>query len=238
MAAAWSLGGQPWRAVWFADPGIQAILDRLARSRSFDVAVVEDSAMSGFRLPRRRADAADRARGSAPARRSTGIPAAPRNWPGWAFGELDWRKRPRFQRDAWRRFDRVLAFGRRDAATIAELAPEVAARVRVSPFGLALPAAGGSPSRSSPTACSSSATSPTSPTATRRSGWRGRSCRRCSRDSREARLRIVGSSAAGRDPRPRRRGGRGGRRRPRDRAPTSRRPPWSSPRCAPAAACG
>jgi len=68
-------------------------------------------------------------------------PGDPGDWAGWAFGELDWRKRPPFQRGAWRRFDRVLAFGRRDAAAIAELAPEAAARVRVSPFGLALPPA-------------------------------------------------------------------------------------------------
>lgn len=140
MASSWLLGGKPWRAVWFADPGIQTILDRLADTHSFDVAVVEDSAMSGYRLP-------------------TGVPAlltehevlrprpidwhpgGPGNWPGWAFGELDWRKRPRFQRSAWRSFDRVLAFGNRDAAAIAELAPEIGSRVRVSPFGLALPPA-------------------------------------------------------------------------------------------------
>jgi glycosyltransferase involved in cell wall biosynthesis len=148
MASAWALGGSPWRAVWFADPGAQAILDRLERSHDFDVAVVEDSAMSGYRLP-------------------AGVPSLltehevlrPRpvdwragsagKWPGWAFGELDWRKRPRFQRKAWQRFDRVLAFGRRDAAAIAELAPEVATRVRVSPFGLALPPAA-DPSREQP----------------------------------------------------------------------------------------
>jgi len=148
MATAWALRGTPWRAVWFADPGIQAILDRLARSHSFDVAVVEDSAMSGFRLP-----------DSVPAlltehevlrpRPVEWRPGAPGAWPGWAFGELDWRKRPGFQRAAWGRFDRVLAFGRRDAAAIAELAPEAAARVRVSPFGLALPPAA-DPSREQP----------------------------------------------------------------------------------------
>jgi glycosyltransferase involved in cell wall biosynthesis len=139
MASSWLLGGRPWRAVWFADPGIQAILDRLASTHSFDVAVVEDSAMSGYRLPAGvpalltehevlRPRPVDWRPGSAP------------NWPGWAFGELDWRKRPRFQRAAWRCFDRVLAFGNRDASAIAELAPEVATRVRVSPFGLTLPA--------------------------------------------------------------------------------------------------
>ena len=38
----------------------------------------------------------------------------PRNWPGWAFGELDWRRWARFQPAAWRRFDRVQVFSRRD----------------------------------------------------------------------------------------------------------------------------
>jgi glycosyltransferase involved in cell wall biosynthesis len=139
MASEWTFGHRPWRAIWFGDPGVQAILDRLAQAHAFDVAVVEDSAMSGYRLP-------------------PGVPALltehevlrprpfdwhagtdPRGWPGWAFSELDWRKRPPFQRAAWQGFDRVLAFGKRDAAAIAELAPEVAARVRVSPFGLELP---------------------------------------------------------------------------------------------------
>lgn len=138
MADSWLRGGRPWRAVWFADPGVQAILDRLAGTGDFDVAVVEDSAMSGYRLP-----------AGVPAlltehevlrpRPVDWHPGGPGRWPGWAFNELDWRRRPRFQRAAWSSFDRVLAFGNRDATAIAELAPEVAPRVRVSPFGLALP---------------------------------------------------------------------------------------------------
>lgn len=138
MASAWSVGGKPWRAVWFADPGVQTILDRLAGTHRFDVAVVEDSAMSGYRLPAGVASVLTEHEVLRP-RPVNWRPGRPGNWPGWAFGELDWRKRPRFQRAAWRDFDRVLAFGQRDAAAIAELAPEVAARVRVSPFGLALP---------------------------------------------------------------------------------------------------
>jgi glycosyltransferase involved in cell wall biosynthesis len=140
MAAAWSFGGRPWRAIWFADPGIQSILDRLAQSHSFDVAVVEDSAMSGFRLPPTVPTVLTEHEVLRP-RPVDWHPGGADELPGWAFGELDWRKRPPFQRRAWCRFDRVLAFGRRDAAAIAELAPEVAARVRVSPFGLSLPAA-------------------------------------------------------------------------------------------------
>jgi glycosyltransferase involved in cell wall biosynthesis len=140
MASAWALGGTPWRAVWFADPEIQVILDRLAQTHEFDVAAVEDSAMSTFRLPPLVPSLLTEHEVLRP--RPVGWHAGPPSaWPGWAFGELDWRKRPRFQRTAWRRFDRVLAFGNRDAAAIAELAPEVASRVRISPFGLALPAA-------------------------------------------------------------------------------------------------
>ena len=138
MAGAWARGRWPWRTVWYAAPEIQRILDRLGGERSFDVVAIEDSAMSVFRYP-------------------AGVPTAfthhevlrprpldwaagpPRNWPAWAFGELDWRRWARFQPQAWRRFDLVQVFSRRDAEQVAELAPDVAARVRVDPFGLVLP---------------------------------------------------------------------------------------------------
>lgn len=140
MAFAWSLGRRPWRAIWFADPGVQAILDGLTAMREFDVVVVEDSAMADYRLPAGVPSVLTEHEvlRSRPLRRP---PADPRAWPGWVFEERDWHKRPRYQRAAWRRFDRVIAFGRRDAAAIAELAPEVADRVRANPFGLDLPPA-------------------------------------------------------------------------------------------------
>ncbi len=137
LASTW-LGGNPWRAAWFADPGVQPILDRLAAMRGFDVVAVEDSAMSGYRLPTGIPSVLTEHEVLRP-RPVDRHPGRPTEWPGWALGELDWRRRPRFQHAAWRRFDRVLAFGRRDAGAIAELAPELAARVRVSPFGLELP---------------------------------------------------------------------------------------------------
>jgi len=137
LATAW-LRGTPWRAAWFAAPGIQPILDRLAAANEFDVAVVEDSAMAGFRLPPGAASVLTEHEVLRP-RKVEWRPGRPSRWPGWAWRELDWRRRHRFQRAAWRRFDRVLAFSQRDAEAIAELAPEVAGRVRVSPFGLDLP---------------------------------------------------------------------------------------------------
>jgi polysaccharide biosynthesis protein PslH len=138
MATTWARGRWPWRTVWFAAPGIQRIVDRLGAERDFDVVAVEDSAMSVFRYP-------------------AGVPTVythhevlrsrpvdwhagpPSRWPGWAFGELDWRRWSRFQPEAWRRFDRIQVFSQRDADNIAELAPDVASRVRINPFGLALP---------------------------------------------------------------------------------------------------
>lgn len=138
MAARWARGRWPWRTVWFADPGIQRIVDRLAAEQRFDVVAVEDSAMSVYRYPPRvptvfthhevlRPRPVDRHAGP------------PRRWPGWAFAELDWRRWARFQPEAWRRFDRVQVFSRRDADSVAALAPDVAPRVRVNPFGLVLP---------------------------------------------------------------------------------------------------
>lgn len=139
LARTW-LCGTPWRAAWFAEPGIQRILDRLAATERFDVAVVEDSAMAGFRLPAGAASVLTEHEVLRP-RKANWRPGRPSRWPRWAWSELDWRRRYRFQHEAWGRFDRVLAFTRRDAEAIAELRPELADRVAVGPFGLTLPAA-------------------------------------------------------------------------------------------------
>jgi polysaccharide biosynthesis protein PslH len=138
LAATWARGRWPWRTAWFADPGIQRLVDRLGAERRFDVVAVEDSSMSVFRYP-----------AGVPAvfthhevlrpRPLDRHPGPPRRWPGWAFGELDWRRWRRFQPEAWRRFDLVQVFSRRDAEAVAALAPDVALRVRVNPFGLVLP---------------------------------------------------------------------------------------------------
>jgi glycosyltransferase involved in cell wall biosynthesis len=138
MAGAWARGRWPWRTVWYAAPGIQTILDRLAAERSFDVVAIEDSAMSVFRYPAGVPTVFTHHEVLRP-RSVEWHPGPPRAWPGWAFGELDWRRWARFQPHAWRRFDRVQVFSRRDAEQVAELARDVAPRVRVDPFGLVLP---------------------------------------------------------------------------------------------------
>ncbi|HET9591881.1 MAG TPA: glycosyltransferase [Solirubrobacterales bacterium] len=138
MAGAWVRGRWPWRTVWYAAPGIQRILDRLAAERSFDVALVEDSAMSAFRYPAWLPTVFTHHEVLRP-RPVQWRAGGPRSWPGWAFGELDFRRWARFQPEAWRRFDLLQVFSRRDAEQVAELAPDVAPRVRVDPFGLAMP---------------------------------------------------------------------------------------------------
>jgi glycosyltransferase involved in cell wall biosynthesis len=54
--------------------------------------------------------------------------------------EADWHWWPRHQRRVWRTFDRIEAFTQRDAETVARIAPTVATRVHVDPFGIELPA--------------------------------------------------------------------------------------------------
>jgi glycosyltransferase involved in cell wall biosynthesis len=138
MATRWARGRWPWRTVWYAAPGVQPILDRLTAERSFDVVAVEDSAMSVFRYPSGLPSVYTHHEVLRP-RAVDWHAGSPRRWPGWAFGELDFRRWARFQAEAWRRFDRVQVFSRRDAEQIAELVPDVADRVRVDPFGLVLP---------------------------------------------------------------------------------------------------
>jgi glycosyltransferase involved in cell wall biosynthesis len=59
---------------------------------------------------------------------------------GW-FLEADWVRWPRYQARVWRRFDRLQVFSARDAELVRELAPHLASRVRVTPFGIDVPAA-------------------------------------------------------------------------------------------------
>jgi len=140
MARRWARGGWPWRTVWFAAPELQQKIDEVCAEREFDLIAIEDSAMSVFRYPPGVPTVFTHHEVLRP-RPVDWHPGGPRRWPGWAFGELDWRRWHRFQREAWRRFDLVQVFSQGDADSIVALAPEVAPRVRVDPFGLVLPPA-------------------------------------------------------------------------------------------------
>lgn len=187
LAGTWARGQWPWRTVWFADPGVQEALDRLTTANSFDVAAVEDSAMSVFRLP-------------------AGLPAVltehevlvtedgVERASAGLLHRLDSKRWSSFQRSAWRRFDRVQVFTPHDAEAMTLLAPDVGPRVRVNPFGLVLPAAS-DPSRE----CAGTILfvgNFTHPPNRDAAGWLARDILPAVRQRiGEARLRIVGTAA-------------------------------------------
>jgi len=138
-AARWALLRRPMYVVWHHEPALQRLLTALCRDQPFDVVHVVDSAMAGYvfdtRAPKLLVEIEAR---------------APRavDWTGWMRGnwyrgimdEADWHWWPRHQRRVWRVFDRIELFTRRDADTVTRLAPELAPRLHVNPFGIELPA--------------------------------------------------------------------------------------------------
>lgn len=138
LAGAWLRGRRPWRTVWFAEPGLQPLLDELLASRPFDLVTVEDNAMGIYDLPTAVAKVLTEHEVRRP-RRVDLHPGSPSGWPGWAFREADWIRWPRYEREVWGRFDSIHVFTPRDAASLAEIAPTLGERVRVTPFGIDLP---------------------------------------------------------------------------------------------------
>jgi polysaccharide biosynthesis protein PslH len=135
---AWAKGYLPWRTIWFWEPALQNILDDLFAQEKFDLMIVDDNAMANYHYPR-----------SIPTiltehevRRSRRI-----DWSGlkgqnplhWIYREIDWARWPRYERSVWRKFERIQVFTDKDAASMKELAPDLAPRIRVNPFGIQLP---------------------------------------------------------------------------------------------------
>jgi glycosyltransferase involved in cell wall biosynthesis len=139
LAGAWLGTRYPWLAVLNWDRRAQALLDRLLAERPFDLLHVSDKAELGiyrYRLgiPRLLTDHEVRhPRPVAWGGRRDANPLA------WALGEADWRRWRGYQQATWRKFDRVEVFTPYDAQAIRALAPDMAGRVRVNPFGIEIP---------------------------------------------------------------------------------------------------
>jgi len=139
-ASRWAVQRRPMYVVWHHEPELQRSIARLCRERAFDVVHVNDSAMGGYAFPTRAPKLLVEVEARAP---------RPVDWTGWLrgnwyrgiMGEADWQFWPRYQRRVWRAFDRIELFTARDAETVARLAPDVAPRLHVNPFGIELPAA-------------------------------------------------------------------------------------------------
>jgi glycosyltransferase involved in cell wall biosynthesis len=134
LAATWLRGAYPWRTVWFADPQVQRTIDELVRAHAFDAIAVQDNSMGVFRLPPGVPRLLTEHEVQDP-----GPPARRLGRPGRMLRDADRRRWQRFQPAVWRRFDLIEVFSDRDAARIAEMAPELRDRVRVNPFATAPP---------------------------------------------------------------------------------------------------
>jgi glycosyltransferase involved in cell wall biosynthesis len=144
MGGTWLRGYYPWRTVWFWEPELQPILDRLLASHRYDLVIAEDSAMGiyHFQPGTLRLFSEHEVRRPRPVDWRFWKPAASLNLKrmlGWLFGEMDWWRWRAYQPDVWRKFDRVQVCTRRDAEAIQRQAPDLGGKVVVNPFGIELP---------------------------------------------------------------------------------------------------
>src|SRR5207237_3090255 len=114
LAGGWLRGGKPWRTVWYFDPGLQPLLDRLLSERRFDIVAVEDNAAAVYDFG-----------SSAPVVFTEHDVRRPRPFriagnPSTLLAEVDWRRWPGYHRRTWRRFDLIQVFTERDAAGVGE----------------------------------------------------------------------------------------------------------------------
>lgn len=137
LGSSWLRGFYPWRTVWFWEPALQEVLDRLLAGRRFNIVAVDDNAAGVYRFG-----------AASPCLLTEHEVRKPRamDWRGWRGGagrwalrELDWLRWRRYQPAVWRRFRLIQVFTERDAQALLRLAPDLAGRVRVNPFGIELP---------------------------------------------------------------------------------------------------
>lgn len=139
LAATWASRGWPWRVVCGVG-GVQASIDRLLTTRSFDVVAAEDNPMAVLSFPRTLPTVlTEHEAVRAPATEWHSPRLSER--PLAALRARDWRRWDSFLPSVWRRFDLVQVFSDGDARAVAERAPDLADRVRVNPYGIVLPPA-------------------------------------------------------------------------------------------------
>jgi polysaccharide biosynthesis protein PslH len=135
----WIRGRYPFRAVWFWDPGMQQRINGVIGESDPDLILVEDNAMGvyqyGFSAPTIFTEHE--------VRRPRPVHWASWTWTGmgrWIIREWDWQRWRNYQRTVWQKFDRLQVFTERDAKSMLALAPNLAGRITVNPFGIEVPA--------------------------------------------------------------------------------------------------
>jgi glycosyltransferase involved in cell wall biosynthesis len=138
FARTWLRGDWPFQTVWYWDPRMQGVIDRVTTGAAFDVVLAEENSVGVYRFPAEplRILAEHEVRRPRPA---MAPPVSPRGWPAWVFRESDWRRWPSYHRAMWGKFDIVQVFTERDAEVARSIAPEIAGRLRVNPFSVSAP---------------------------------------------------------------------------------------------------
>jgi polysaccharide biosynthesis protein PslH len=140
LAHRWVVRGLPWRTSWFWEPSLQGAIDRRLAEGWADVVHGEDNAVALYRIRGARCTVLTELEVRRP-RRLAVAALLGRDAPRRVLAELDWRRWRGYQRRAWARFDRIQVFTERDATSLSLIAPELAPRVRVNPFGVEIPRA-------------------------------------------------------------------------------------------------
>jgi len=147
LARGYLRGDRPMRALEFADSRMQALLDHTLGIGSFDLIQVEDNAMGAYRYPPRLPTVLTEHEVRDPAGGADAVPTGNAAVERLArhlcapLSEAERRRWGRYQSAVWHRFDRIQVFTGRDANILARAAPAMADRIRVNPFGVALPPA-------------------------------------------------------------------------------------------------
>lgn len=119
LALQWLRGFEPVRTLKFQDRRIPELIERLGGTLRFDVIQIEDNAMGAYAYPARVPTVLTEHE----------VRATPH--------EPERRRWIAYQRRVWSRFDRLQVFTELDAAAVRSIAPEIAGRIRVNPFGIA-----------------------------------------------------------------------------------------------------
>jgi glycosyltransferase involved in cell wall biosynthesis len=139
LAGTWTTKRWPWRVVCGA-AGMQPLLDRVAATRKFDVVAVEDNPVGVLHFP---------AGTPVVLTEHEAIRAPASQWhsarlserPLRALRARDWKRWDTFLPALWERFDLLQVFCEADAAEVRRIAPALAPRIRIDPYGMILPPA-------------------------------------------------------------------------------------------------
>jgi polysaccharide biosynthesis protein PslH len=112
-------GGRPL-AMNFTDPRMQQLIDQLLDEQRFDLLQVENIGLGRYRY-------------------KSELPSVLNEYEVGRCLSTDGHDWERHQQSLWRQFDRIQVFTSRDALEVRRVAPELADRVRVNPFGIDIP---------------------------------------------------------------------------------------------------